>query len=399
MTALQEHCRRVSALSVEIGFRSGLSEEARSRLAQVGLIHHDTYTGTATGRLAAWLNDPSAAPLSNEVVRALRSFHGQNDEDPEAMRLAEILRVANAFDEMLEFRRFEPGPVGPLVGEIAELERSLKAAGGAAAALAEICRDRLSAVLAAAERLPVSAIAALRNLLRVSGHQVTVAALRTVAESDPALAADLLRATNSAVQSPHQRLTSLVQAIQYLGTEAAQQVLIAGAMRILCASSAVRSLWQHSLRVAADTQSMAERLDLDAGEAYMAGLLHDIGRLAMECLRGETAETYFRLRERGVPSVWAEWVSFQHDHAEIGALLMENWGASHAVVDGIRLHHQPEAGHSVLASVLYLSESRNDDRESVAAEDRLLFALDACGLTREELARLGPSRGGLRIAM
>jgi putative nucleotidyltransferase with HDIG domain len=396
MTPFQEHCLRVSALAAEIGRRAGLSEMEQSCLKEAGLIHHDTYMGTATGRLAAWLNHPSAAPLSNEVVRALRIFHGQDSAaDPEARNLAEALRVADAFDEMLEFRRFEARPVAELLTEIAELESTLGGTGVAATALSDLCRDRRNEILAAAGRLPVSAIAVLRNLVRVPSNQVTVTALKAAAESDAVLAADLLRAVNSPVQSPHQRLSSLVQAIQYLGTAAAREVLIAGAMRILCASSAVRSLWQHSLRVAADSQSLAERLDLDPSEAYLAGLLHDIGRLAMQCLHGETAETYQRLREREVPSVWAEWVAFEYDHAEIGATLMENWGASRALIDGIRLHHQPEAGDSHLASILYLAETRNDDRESMPAPDRVIGALADCGLTGDELT----SRQSQRIAI
>jgi HD-like signal output (HDOD) protein len=88
-------------------------------------------------------------------------------------------------------------------------------------------------------------------------------------------------------------------------------------------------------------------------------------------------------------------VAFEYDHAEIGATLMENWGASRALIDGIRLHHQPEAGDSHLASILYLAETRNDDRESMPAPDRVIGALADCGLTGDELT----SRQSQRIAI
>jgi putative nucleotidyltransferase with HDIG domain len=394
MTTVDEHCRRVAGLCGEISRQLGLSEPARKHLESAALSHHaNAHAGKATARLAAWLNQSSESlsdpPISNESVRALRIFHGGEAgcDDPEAQKMGEVLRLANSFDEMLEFRRFDPRPVASLLPELDGLERYLGGTSRAAEALAVVCRDRSKEILAAAGRLPVSAISVLRQLVCVPASRATVSDLKAVGQSDPALTAALLQAVNSAAQSPPQKISSVGQAIQYLGTETAHEVLVSQATRMLFASSAVHSLWQHSLSVAADTRWLAKQEGLDGNEAFLAGLLHDIGRLTITCLGGEGAQTYARLREWTVPAVWAEWVAFQSDHAEIGALLMEKWGASQTVVDAIRFHHQPENCRSRLAAMLYLMETRNDDGENDEEPERLLFVLDQCGLTPDDFAK------------
>jgi HD-like signal output (HDOD) protein len=107
----------------------------------------------------------------------------------------------------------------------------------------------------------------------------------------------------------------------------------------------LEALWRHSQNTARLAQAIACMEDAEqkiVDEAFVGGLLHDIGKLV---LAANFAADYARILEIGrqgtVPLVAAEENTFGANHADIGGYLLGLWGLPVPVVEAIALHHSP----------------------------------------------------------
>jgi putative nucleotidyltransferase with HDIG domain len=260
------------------------------------------------------------------------------------------------------------------------------------AALALVSQDKLAAVLEARDRLPVGAIATVRKLAVIPSELLSVDYLERSAAQDPVLAADLLRTVNSwNYPTLRKRISSLKEAVVHLGTEQAKAVLLSSAARGLFASNTIRGLWKHSVEVSGTAKELARMCGYNEDEALVAGLLHDIGRLALEKLDRETLERRARLMEQEMPAVWTDLVTCQHDHSEIGGALLENWGLPDTTVEAVASHHAPERTNSTLAAILHLAEVRADENEDRPSLAKLHHALNMTGLSLNDVTSAKPA--------
>jgi HD-like signal output (HDOD) protein len=117
------------------------------------------------------------------------------------------------------------------------------------------------------------------------------------------------------------------------------------------------SLWSHSLEVAGLARQIAALEGAppkDEAEAFIAGMLHDVGKLALSAnVPDEYAAVLRSSREGESPLFEAEAVAFGADHGAIGGYLLNLWGLPESVVSGIFFHHNPaQAGPSAPVTVL-----------------------------------------------
>ena len=121
-------------------------------------------------------------------------------------------------------------------------------------------------------------------------------------------------------------------------------------------------LWRHSVEVA---ESAAASLE-GSKEAYVAGLLHDVGRLAFLAPRVDA-----RLREwtaRGFPVCYAEFLISGTDHAVVGAEFLESRGYPDAIVEAVEFHHRPELTVSRIAAATYMAEEVDENLPSCSRD-------------------------------
>jgi HD-like signal output (HDOD) protein len=135
---------------------------------------------------------------------------------------------------------------------------------------------------------------------------------------------------------------------------------------------------------------MGELAGCDPETAFLSGLVHDVGRLAIEMLDDDTLAMRSRLSEPGIPVVWVDLVTCRHDHAEIGGALLWRWNFPRTVVDAVALHHSPERSASKLAAILYLAEIRSGAFEDEPTRVKLDCALKTAGLNREQFQTSEP---------
>jgi putative nucleotidyltransferase with HDIG domain len=363
------HYQRVAVLAREIARYFHLHNEARE-LEAVAWLHEcprDIF-----GDLAK----------SSPVVRGLLQAEGK---DPGAL-IGEIVTIANSLDEMVDWLPVEHQTVTQMLEELKVMNDLKLWRPEVEAALGKVVKGQWEACLAAGNRLPVSALGSLRSLAMVPEEEVSVDLLYRTAGHDPVLTGDLLRVVNSWVcPSLRKRVSSLREAICHLGTETARTVLLASGARKIYSSKATLGLWKHSIEVAAHAQQLGSLAGCDPEAMFLSGLVHDVGRLAIEMLDAETLAKRERMSERGVPVVWVDLMTCRHDHAEIGGALLWRWNFPRSIVDAVALHHAPERSASKLASVLYLAEMRSGEFEDEPSRIKMESALRTAGVTREQL--------------
>lgn len=178
------------------------------------------------------------------------------------------------------------------------------------------------------------------------------ASLKNVAkmiETDHAMTARLLRAANSAQYGLIGKVDNVARALTVIGSGEALNLVLAtsviSAFRDLpIAGLSMRSFWEHGLACAVAARTIATLLDLNQPERYyLAGLLHDIGRLPLSMLEPQAMGALLRAHGAGEGPLWAlERQAFGMAHPELGAMLLERWNLPAFYRQAI-LHHASTA--------------------------------------------------------
>ena len=169
---------------------------------------------------------------------------------------------------------------------------------------------------------------------------------------DPAMTAKLLQLANSAVMGLGLEVTGPAQAIFYLGAETTKSLILLAHTfsyfdNLKPSELDVGVLWAHSLRTGIFARWIAQEEGLAAegsAQAFTAGLLHDLGRLALAENRPRELSLALGLaRKESIPVWLAERRLWGASHAEVGACLLGCWGLPASIVEAVALHHSPVA--------------------------------------------------------
>jgi putative nucleotidyltransferase with HDIG domain len=399
------HAQRVAAWAWLIARKLKLDAGAAGVLEQAARIHHEPgteWSGDGAGRLlcevregqAGWRELPPArVDTAEALAAALRHACAQaGRREVPVLRLLRILEAAHAFDECLEALPYEARDLPGLLEEAAALapDREWAALMAVFQKHTKFDDRKLDAAM---RRLPVNPQVVVEAARVVLDPNAEPADLERLAGRDPALAAGLLQAANSAQFARRRALGTLRQAIVHLGTDQSRRVLSAVALRGAFRAPGARPLWVHSLDTAAMAAEIAGQVvGLDPREAFLCGLLHDLGRLLLLASTEGALQPYSELTARGCPPVAVELALCGRDHAEIGARALERWGIAASVVEAVRAHHQPGAGAAPLAAVLQVCEEVSGMDEDLPSVPRLRDSLVALGLKLEEF-RGAPAPG------
>ena len=179
---------------------------------------------------------------------------------------------------------------------------------------------------------------------------IYIETLAEVIKLDPGMTTKFLKVASSPLFGK-KNITSLEEALQHIGLVETKKIATAIGMIHSFDHFRIRINWElfwlHSLFTAHLTESLAHAYrDID-GREYLAGLLHDIGKLFMEQYFPEEFELAV-LRSVSAHSGMfeAENQLFDISHAEVSALLCEKWGLHKEIVRAVRYHHQPFDPHN-----------------------------------------------------
>ena len=178
--------------------------------------------------------------------------------------------------------------------------------------------------------------------------------LLPIVSSDPALASRVLRFANSAYVGLG-KVTSLQQAVGWMGAQKMLRLsLISGLAAGEQAPGPLASLhqraWEDSLASAAICERLAKMRKLSVDDAFIAGLLHNVG--ALVCIG--TIEEMLAIDLHAPEHSESFWMAvIENCHAPLGVALAKAWNLPQLIVDVIARHHEPERA-SEFARILEL---------------------------------------------
>lgn len=175
--------------------------------------------------------------------------------------------------------------------------------------------------------------------------EVQMDELARIVEQDIAMCAKLMQIVNSAFFGVRQRITDIHQAVKYLGIAMLKNLVLS--IEIFNSFEnephpvgiSLGALQNHSLL----TAQLAEHLlPQRTKDAFMAGMLHDVGILVLAYYRAqEFSEVMAKVKEEGLPQEQVERAYWGVTHAEVGAYLLGLWGLPWPIVEAVAFHHSP----------------------------------------------------------
>jgi putative nucleotidyltransferase with HDIG domain len=210
-------------------------------------------------------------------------------------------------------------------------------------------QQNLRAIVGRIKKLPKMprVYAQLRTAL--ASDTVTSRDVAQIVAADAVIAAKVLQLVNSAFFRLARRITNIEQAVNYLGFAAIRNLTLSVEVfsswpdRAPTTSLNLERLQSHVHLVAGAARALASA-GINADDALLAGLLHDIGYwvLAQECAP-ELAMSIETAAKEGIPMHAAERQVIGASHAEIGAYLLGIWGLPYTVIDAVAHHHVPQS--------------------------------------------------------
>jgi len=165
---------------------------------------------------------------------------------------------------------------------------------------------------------------------------------------DPALTVRLMRIVNSAFYGFSTYVETVTHALTIIGTDQLTQLVLATSVLnqfrgIPDDVLDVDSFWRHSIVTGLAARSISALSgEYNVERFFVAGLLHDVGRLVL-CIRApdETREIIKKAEVSGRPLCVEEQDAFGFDHAELGGQLLKAWNLPGRLIEAVSCHHDP----------------------------------------------------------
>lgn len=252
-----------------------------------------------------------------------------------------------------------------------------------------------ASVLERIEALPVLPRAALAAMQALRDEDSSAELCADLIGRDPVLAARTLRIANSPFYGMSGRVGSLRDAVLLLGRRPLSTLVTALAVgrqfpASHCAGFDFQALWRHATASGIAARAIARELKMDEDLAFTAGLLHDIGVLALASqLPKEFEPVLAASSAEDLPLHEVEPALLGTDHAALGAVLARRWQLGEPLAEAIATHHRPSASGTPPPSLAMV----------VHAADAVAHALDLAGLEHERVAEADlPTWSALNLA-
>jgi len=208
--------------------------------------------------------------------------------------------------------------------------------------------------------------------------------LHHVIKNDPALATKILKVVNSAFYGLPGQVSDLDRAIVLLGLSAVKNIAISASISRLFTTEKIsdkfnaRDIWKHSVAVGVVTREFCCRVGKKAfaEEAFLAGLIHDLGLLIeRQAFPEQLSEVIRSVCKNGRPICDVEMEMLGADHQALGAALAAKWKFPRPLQTVLGYHHRTEGlaeDQRLLPMLVYIADT-------LACHERIGFHLTAEG--------------------
>jgi len=227
-------------------------------------------------------------------------------------------------------------------------------------------------------RLKVNRLPSLPHVLvdmlsACQGNHASFQHISTIISRDAAIAARVISLANSSFYNRGIQINTLERALLVLGTDTIKTIVITASVQQFFSgfntehTNFLKQFWKRSLSCALIAKSLAILTSYpNPEEAYLTGLLHNIGELVLETNYSDQFIQLIHEQNNEFERTKKEKEKFSVDHASVGAWLAKEWGLSDFTVDAIEFHHAPtdsikDAHH--LVKLNYLASHLSNDEQ------------------------------------
>jgi HD-like signal output (HDOD) protein len=232
--------------------------------------------------------------------------------------------------------------------------------------------DTIKRLVAQMDHLPSIPSLYVEIVEALQDPEISVDIIGGIVEQDIAMTAQILKLVNSAFFGLRRQVSSPAEAANYLGLDTLRSLVLSvnafsqfDAVKI--DGFSIAALWAHSMETGAGAKRIAQMEDADrkiADESFVAGLLHDTGKLVLAANFTAQFSEVVKLIQAGAETCQAEHQVFGANHADVGGHLLGLWGLPVPVVEAIVLHHQPARSPQKTFSALTTVHAANALRSS-----------------------------------
>ena len=230
----------------------------------------------------------------------------------------------------------------------------------------EVSAELIKKLSAAVEKMPAFPKSVQRILELSRDINCEPKELVMVIEKDPVMTMKLLRLLNSAFYSFPRQITSVNQSVVYLGLNTIKNMAITfTAMGMLPEKNAagfnIQNYLLHSLTTATLTRMIFQKFgdddNVDPADCYIAGLLHDFGKVVFaQFMPTEFKESLTLSNEKSISLHAAEKQIIGADHCIVGAMLVSRWQFPESLSDTIRYHHSEFSLSNTVQNCLFVAD-------------------------------------------
>lgn len=228
--------------------------------------------------------------------------------------------------------------------------------------------ENLQNLLTKIHRLPSMPTLYMELVKLIEDPEAGIDEIGAIISKDMAMTAMVLRLVNSAYFGLRHRVSNVGEATKYIGVVSIRSLVLSVKAFAQLNSVQIRgfsaeSLWNHSLETAAASRLIA-RLE-GAGEklsdeAFVAGMLHDIGKLVLSANLTEPYKVVVKkVKDENIEYYKAEQAVFGATHADVGGRILSYWGLPLPVVEAIAFHHEPGLSGQNIFSPLTVVHAAN----------------------------------------
>lgn len=246
-------------------------------------------------------------------------------------------------------------------------------------------------------RLPMMPQVLVKLLELLHKEDVSLREMAALISCDAGMVAKIMSFASSALMHGRTRPANLEVCLNMLGMNAVKVIVInESVLQVfngfdLGREFDLRQFWGHSLRCALISRKLSAHLGFASPEeAYLGGLLHDVGKLAMLATDTHGYRELFLGYEDGPELCLREHERFGLTHADIGAWLIDRWDLDSFLADGVLYHHEPVervvSAHPLIRLVLLANRLSGLGGRAPGNDEHQVAAL--CGIVSVDLGSL-----------
>jgi putative nucleotidyltransferase with HDIG domain len=201
----------------------------------------------------------------------------------------------------------------------------------------------LELIIMTASDLPTIPVVATKVMQLIESETATAEEMAKIVASDPAVAARVLKISNSSFYGCQRQIQTLSHAIMILGFSTLKSLVVAASVKQVYKPFGLteKMLWEHSFGAGLAARIIANITQLvNEEEAFLGGLFHDIGKIIMNTLDSQQFQSVMqKCYNDKISFQEAEQQVYSYTHAEAGGMVIKKWNFPDILMNAVLSHH------------------------------------------------------------